>query len=90
MYFAIFPVAGQHKGKQLPPFVNLLASLHEFFVYLITCLKSRLYCSDFYSPLIYHAQYTKRALMQFGTAGPDQPAHLGRLIRALHACLLNQ
>ena len=41
--------------------------------------------------LSYDSQRTKRALMQFaGNAGPDQPAHSRRLIRAFVARLQNQ
>ena len=40
---------------------------------------------------LYDAEHTKKALMQFGdNAGPDQPAHLQRLIRAFIASIQNQ
>ena len=39
----------------------------------------------------YNAEHTKKALMQFGdNAGPDQPAHLQRLVRAFIASIQNQ
>ena len=39
--------------------------------------------TNFSVKMAYDAQHTKRALMQFAVSeGPDQPAHLCRLIRA--------